>query len=173
MPPGCHFTQHESTGLRFPVEHIMVDAGYMTTSEAQLVPEDQLEDSVSLSVPYPTSNLLSDGRRPLCSDQQVVYTMWDSATPSYKVETNAVRRAVVQRDDDVLTLQQLDVHLPEVEQAMLKELQTWAKLKCFSRRPLAGARNVIDTRWVNKFKWEESTFDTTKTGFQNTAATAK
>jgi len=56
---------------------------------------------------------------------------------------------------------------------MLKELQTWAKLKCFSRKPLQGARNVIDTRWVHKFKWEESTMDATQTGFKNSSATAK
>eukprot|EP00974_Lingulodinium_polyedra_P069079 6688191-Lingulodinium_polyedra.AAC.1 len=42
---------------------------------------------------------------------------------------------------------------------MLKELQTWAKLKFFSRRPRQGARNVIDVRWVNKFKWEQPIVD--------------
>ena len=38
---------------------------------------------------------------------------------------------------------------------MLKELQTWAKLKCFSRKPRKEANNIIDTRWVIKFKWEQ------------------
>ena len=37
---------------------------------------------------------------------------------------------------------------------MLKELQTWAELKCFSRKARREARNVIDVRWVIKFKWE-------------------
>eukprot|EP00974_Lingulodinium_polyedra_P088040 8537932-Lingulodinium_polyedra.AAC.1 len=45
---------------------------------------------------------------------------------------------------------------------MLKELQTWAKLKCFSRRPRQGTQNVIDVRWVDKFKWEHPTVDVTK-----------
>eukprot|EP00974_Lingulodinium_polyedra_P073045 7069775-Lingulodinium_polyedra.AAC.1 len=47
----------------------------------------------------------------------------------------SVRQTVVQRDDDVLAPGQLKTHWREVRQAMLKELQTWAKLKCFSRRP--------------------------------------
>eukprot|EP00974_Lingulodinium_polyedra_P103067 9977862-Lingulodinium_polyedra.AAC.1 len=45
---------------------------------------------------------------------------------------------------------------------MLKELQTWAKLKCFSRRPRQGARNVIDVRWVTKFKRGHPTVDIAK-----------
>ena len=90
-----------------------------------------------------------------------------------KVETNSTRRAVVQRDDDVLSPQQVNEHWPEIEGAMLKELQTWAKLQCFSRKPKTEARNVIDTRWVYKFKYEEQTVDATKAGFQNSSATAK
>jgi hypothetical protein len=44
-------------------------------------------------------------------------------------------------------------HKLEIEAAMLLELQTWAKYKCFSRRPRAGAKNIIDCRWVLKWKW--------------------
>ena len=42
---------------------------------------------------------------------------------------------------------------------MLKELQTWAQLKCFSRKPRSSARDVIDVRWVIKFKWDAPTSD--------------
>ena len=52
---------------------------------------------------------------------------------SVKVDQNGTRREIIQRDDDILTLQQ--VQQPEAESAMLKELQTWATLKRFSRRP--------------------------------------
>ena len=65
-----------------------------------------------------------------------------------------MRQEVVQRDDDILTPTQLKEHWPEIQKAMLKELQTWAKLKCFSRRARRQARNIIDVRWVIKFKWE-------------------
>ena len=56
---------------------------------------------------------------------------------------------------------------------MLKELLTWAKLKCFSRKPRAEARNIIDTRWVYKFKWEQPTVDATRDGGRSATAEPK
>ena len=67
-----------------------------------------------------------------------------------------VRRTVVQRDDDTLTAEELRIHAKEVAAAMLKELLTWAKLKCFSRRLRKDAKNIIDCRWVIKWKHEVS-----------------
>ena len=66
-----------------------------------------------------------------------------------QIGRNTVRQVVVQRDDDILAPAQLKEHWPEVKKAMLNELQTWAKLKCCSRRPRSSARNVIDVRWVD------------------------
>ena len=40
---------------------------------------------------------------------------------------------------------------------MLNELQTWAKIKCVSRKPRSSARNIIDVRWVVKFKCDVPT----------------
>ena len=61
------------------------------------------------------------------------------------------RRKVVQRDDDLLT-PQLQVNWKEVQAARLKELKTWQELNCFSRKLRRDARNIIDTRWVIKFR---------------------
>ena len=47
---------------------------------------------------------------------------------------------------------------------MLKELKTSAQLKCFIRKPRHLARNVIDTRWVLKNKWEVPTVDAARSG---------
>ncbi len=85
---------------------------------------------------------------------------------------NTVRQTVVQRDDDLLTPEQLQTHWAEVQAAMLKELQTWAKLNCFSRRQRQGASNVIDVRWVIKFKWETPTADANASGRQASEARA-
>ena len=63
----------------------------------------------------------------------------------------------VERDDDLLTPEEVKLHEDEVKAAMLKELVTWAKHKCFSRRSRQDARNIIDCRWVLKWKWEEET----------------
>ena len=69
-----------------------------------------------------------------------------------QVGPNARRQESVQRDDDILTPAQLKEHWPEVKKAMLKELQTWATLKCFSRKAWSSARNITCVRWVIKFK---------------------
>ena len=66
---------------------------------------------------------------------------------------SATRRVVVQRDDDFLTPDQVKEHWGDVQKARLKELTTWNDLKCFSRKLRRDARNIIDTRWVIKFKW--------------------
>ena len=71
-----------------------------------------------------------------------------------QIGPNPVRKAVVKRDDNILTAEQIKQHWLEIQKAMIKELQTWAKLKCFSRRPRKGARNRIDVRWVIKLKWD-------------------
>jgi len=60
----------------------------------------------------------------------------------------------IERDDDLLTPAEVKEHHEEIQLAMLKELKTWAQYKCFSRRARTGARNVIDCRWVLKWKWE-------------------
>ena len=74
-----------------------------------------------------------------------------------EIYLNGTRRTVVQRDDDILTAEELKTHAKEVAASMLAELKTWAKLKCFSRRKRAGAKNIIDCRWVIKWKYEQAT----------------
>lgn len=49
---------------------------------------------------------------------------------------------------------------------MLKELNAWASLSCLSRKARAGARNVIDCRWVYKYKWEAPTTNALRVGQQ-------
>ena len=66
---------------------------------------------------------------------------------------SATRRVVVQRDDDLLTPEQVNEHWDEVQKSRLKELGIWNDHKCFSRKLRRDARNIIDTRWVIKFKW--------------------
>ena len=76
--------------------------------------------------------------------------------------TEAVRQTVVKRDDDVLTPDEIKKEWPRVQEAMLKELKTWAKLKCFSRKSRREARNIIDVRWVLKYKWEKENVEWVK-----------
>ena len=52
----------------------------------------------------------------------------------YKTDNKGTRRAVTKRDDDILTADELKKYWREIQAAMLAELMTWRKFKCFSRR---------------------------------------
>ena len=60
--------------------------------------------------------------------------------------------AVIRRDCDNLTPQDIADNKQEVEIAMLDELRRWSDLKCFGRMRATEATNVIDGTWVIKFK---------------------
>ena len=112
---------------------------------------------VELAVYPPMTNTLALDQQPN-SDEIVLL----------QIGENTVRQTVVKRDDDTLTQAQLKQLWPEVQKSMLKELQTWAHLKCFSRKLRKNARNIIDVRWVIKFKWEHPTVDVTQSGGRKT-----
>ena len=81
---------------------------------------------------------------------------------TYKIGSDSTRRIVVQKDDDTLTPEETRQHWREIDQAMLDELMAWAKLKCFSCKARQDATNVIDTRWVLKWKHKQEAVDATK-----------
>ena len=89
--------------------------------------------------------MLSDVPRPPQEGEVVVLRIYHA--------TNA-KKAVVKRDDDILTKEEILQHREEIEAAMLAELNTWAKFKCFSRKLRKNARNIIDSRWVLKWKYD-------------------
>ena len=71
----------------------------------------------------------------------------------FLVSTKSSRTSVIQRSDDLLTRDDLRRHEAEVESATLEELMTWVKYNSFRRRSLEGATNVMDSRYVAKWKW--------------------
>ena len=88
----------------------------------------------------------------------------------FAVKKGSVKTKVVKRDDDLLTKEETEKHWADVVVAMKKELQTWAKLKCFSRKARQHARNIIDTRWVLKWKWDHPTVDANASGGKSAEA---
>ena len=54
----------------------------------------------------------------------------------------------------MLTPDEIIKHKAEIEAAILEELKTWAKYKCFSRKDRNKAHNIIDCRWVLKWKYD-------------------
>ena len=69
-----------------------------------------------------------------------------------RVYTSSIKRAVVERDIDILSPSDYKQHAQAVQTATKEELDTWIKHKCFERKPRRGARNVLDVRWVGKWK---------------------
>ena len=62
------------------------------------------------------------------------------------------RKAVIDRSDDLLTKEEEVTHAPELVQAILDELKVWQGYQCFERQPRHQAHNVIDVKWVYKWK---------------------
>ncbi len=121
----------------------------------QVMMSDRMEDTFcEMAIYPPMTKIIADLPRQPTDLEMVVF----------KVSADAVRTEVVRRDDDVLTMQQVKENWPEILKSMADELRTWARLKCFSRRPRHDARNIIDTRWVYKFKWEHPTVRVTGAG---------
>ena len=67
------------------------------------------------------------------------------------------KKAVIDRDTDLLTAQEYQENKKAVSAAVLEELNVWIKHGCFHRRPRKGAYNVLDVKWVGKWKWVKAT----------------
>ena len=63
------------------------------------------------------------------------------------------KKITIERDTDLLTKSELDEHWRDVLEAMLAELEQWQQFGGFSRKWRKQARNIIDVRWV--FKWKK------------------
>ena len=62
-------------------------------------------------------------------------------------------KTVIDRDTDLLTPAEVKTHWQLVVQAMYDELKLWVDNGCISRKQRRLARNIIDCRWVLKWKW--------------------
>ena len=81
-------------------------------------------------------NLLPDAPADVKEGDTVVVTIY----------FNGERIVNVERDDDLLTAEEVKQHHDAVRAAVLKELLTWAKMQCMSRRERSIARNIIDCK---------------------------
>ena len=158
-PTSVEPVDHDPLGDRMPLSLLMAPADSLVLAEPH-----ELDHSayVELVVYPPAIDMLELSDLPERPVRGEIVLL--------QMGPNKVRQFVVHRDDDVLTSAQSKEHWLAVRKAMLKELQTWDQLKCFSRRPRKGARNVINVRWVIKFKWEVPTVDMHRGGGQSTEA---
>ena len=111
-------------------------------TDDRLIDADETGIFVAIEVQGPQSIFLEGIEQELASGEVVELRCYESH----------VRKAVIDRSDDVLTSQEIKENAESCYQAMLRELKTWHDLKCFARRRRSEATCVIDTRWV--FKWK-------------------
>ena len=62
------------------------------------------------------------------------------------------QEVLIEKEMNVLTLEEARANRVEVQRAMVDELRRWQVLGAFRRQPRQGARNVLDSRWVLKWK---------------------
>lgn len=67
--------------------------------------------------------------------------------------TDKVPEVVIQRVNNILTREEALERTDECRTAMIKELQRWSKHKAWRRRSLKGSENLLQSRWV--LKWKE------------------
>ena len=63
------------------------------------------------------------------------------------------KKDVIETDTDLLTNEEYQQNRGLVKEAVQSEFQTWIDHKCFERRPRQGVRNLLDVRWVGKWKY--------------------
>ena len=62
------------------------------------------------------------------------------------------KQSCIEREADSLTKEQLIEHADEVDQACLAELLKWITLGALKMRDRLGSPNIMDSRWVIRFK---------------------
>ena len=67
--------------------------------------------------------------------------------------TDAAKRAVVVKDDDLMTRKEILENQAGVAEATLAELKTWISNTCFKMCLIKDAENIMTSRYVAKWKW--------------------
>ena len=80
----------------------------------------------------------------------------DRVTTMRVYVTAAAKRAVVVKEDDLLTKADIQANPVKVSQALYKELKTWFDNKCFTIQDISKASNIMTSRYVYKCKFDKN-----------------
>ena len=94
-----------------------------------------------------TANMLDGLLRPVPSGHVLVFKVAQTTSSN-----NATLQPVIEKEMDALTPTELRVHAKDVINAKRKELRNWHALGTFRKRPRQTAKNVVDSRWVIRWK---------------------
>ena len=117
---------------------------------------------------------------PIILDEVQLNNMRPGEIATMRVYISAnTKRAVVVKEDDLLTKKDIEKHYKEVATAITQEIKIWLDNNCFKLRPLKGAQNLMTSRYVAKWKYVKQEDSTMKRiirmrlvlrGFQDTEA---
>ena len=89
------------------------------------------------------------------------------------VASSKHQATVVKRDDALLGQDEVNARWPEVMAAIKAELETWVDHKCISRKQRSQARNIIDVKWVLKWKHQQEARSVTESQEAGPAKTVR
>ena len=101
---------------------------------------------MELELDRPISMLVEGLGRDLLNDEHLVFLV---ACPE---SIRQFYQACIEREADALTPDQLKEHAAAVAESCLSELRKWTNLGALKIRDRLGSPNVMDSRWVIRFK---------------------
>ena len=114
--------------------------------EIQIAESDEIGPYVELCFTMDMAPIVLD------EDQYRNMYNYEVATMRVYISQNT-KRAVVVKEDDLLSKRELQVHARDVASATITELKTWLDNRCFKKCLLKNAQNVMTSRYVAKWKW--------------------
>ena len=78
-------------------------------------------------------------------------------TLSIRIYNTVTKAEVVKRASDILTKEEIIENQEAVNAAIVEEFKVWTKYECFKMVPRRGAENIIDSRFVCKWKVKDPT----------------
>ena len=112
-------------------------------NEVFVVSDDQSDEPAELVFTHVTAKYLNI-RNSISPGSEIVFKYHS---------TDEVPEVVIQRVNNILTREEALERTDECRTAMIKELQRWSKHKAWRRRSLKGSENLLQSRWV--LKWKE------------------
>lgn len=109
--------------------------------EVYIVPPDASEDAAELVFTHMSSRYVHNSPK-IAVDHEL----------SFQYDKNAQPVSVIQRVNNILSRSEALEHSEECKVAMIKELQRWCKHRAWRRRPRKESHNVLQSRWVLKWK---------------------
>ena len=119
------------------------------TAESASKQQNVDDDAVEFAIPnYMTQFVIPDQRK---KSRRARHKTRDIYVVKFYADDRAPH-VVVEREMNTLTLEEARKHETDVRKAIYDELQRWNSLGGFVRYERSKARNILDSRWVLKWK---------------------